>query len=70
MDQALYFPENLPPTWGNSWAQVMQGARSFNFRNTHKIGVNLKGAHFFLVDVSRNLLENLELEDKKDFFSR
>jgi len=23
MDQALYFPENLPPTWGNSWAQVL-----------------------------------------------
>merc|ERR1711962_26029 len=23
MDQALYFPENLPPTWGNSWAEVL-----------------------------------------------
>lgn len=23
MSQALYFPENLPPTWGNSWAQVL-----------------------------------------------
>lgn len=23
MEQALYFPENLPPTWGNSWAQVL-----------------------------------------------
>jgi len=22
MDQALYFPEDLPPTWGNSWAEV------------------------------------------------
>ena len=23
MDQALYFLENLPPTWGNSWAEVL-----------------------------------------------
>ena len=22
MDQALYFPEDLPPTWANSWAEV------------------------------------------------
>ncbi|XP_066934434.1 uncharacterized protein [Clytia hemisphaerica] len=22
MDQGLYFPESLPPTWGNSWAMV------------------------------------------------
>lgn len=22
MDQGLYFPESLPPTWANSWAQV------------------------------------------------
>ena len=22
MDYGLYFPESLPPTWGNSWAQV------------------------------------------------
>ena len=22
MDQALYFPEDLPPTWARSWAEV------------------------------------------------
>lgn len=49
MDQGLYFPESLPPTWGNSWAQVWAKRNSLPSDRPDEKAVDMKYGYSYVI---------------------
>ena len=46
-DEALYFPEQLPPTWGTGWAEVLANLNSFTSDTVDVTGIEMHYGYSF-----------------------